>query len=106
MLSRLQGVFVVPFFLILFHPGLISTSLGARHRYKDLKSRQDVAKRGRGAGEIAVKRDISSAQSETVSLLSATMPKKACLKGVGAGEGNALGFRAVERTHERLVPQQ
>ena len=63
------------------------------------------------AGETAVNRDMFTTQSDMALILSTTTPKKACL-GEWGGEdgerisGNALGFRLIERTHERVVPQQ
>ena len=63
---------------------------------------------------MSVKREIAATQSDTTSLMSATMPKKACVgrvKGAVSTDGvasseNSLGFEAVPRKHHRLVPLQ
>ena len=61
--------------------------LGHHHRYKALNMSEEIAKRDREAGETAVKRDITSTQSDTASLMSATHPKKTCLGRGGRGRG-------------------
>ena len=75
---------------------------------------QDTSKREREAEETSVKHEIAATQANAASLLSATMPKKACVgrvegavstDGVASSE-NSLGFETVPRKHHRLVPQQ
>ena len=75
----------------------------------------DTSKREREAGELSVKREIAATQAEAASLLSVTMPKKACVGGrhhdTASTDGvmsvdNSLGFETVARKHHRVLPQQ
>ena len=75
---------------------------------------QETSKREREAGELSVKREIAAIQSDAASLLSAAMPKKACVGRVDdsvstdgvASVDNSLGFETVARKHHRVLPQQ
>ena len=98
----------------MFNVGLAAIYLGHPYRYRALKMAQDTSKRERETGEMSVKREIAATQLDAASLLSATMPKKACVGrvegavstgGVASSE-NSLGFEPVPRKHHRLVPQQ
>ena len=94
--------------------GLTAIYLDHPYRYRALKMLQDTSKREREAGEMSVKREIAVTQSDAASLMSATMPKKACVGRVGgagstdgaASSEKSLGFEAVRRKHQRVVPQQ
>ena len=87
------------------------TNTHTPHSYKALKMSGEISRREREKGETAVKRDIATTQSDTASLMSATHPKTLCV-GVGGGGGgansvegaseNALGFKIVQRTHQRV----
>ena len=63
----------------MFNAGLTTIYLDHPNRYMALKMVQDILKRKREAGEMSVKREIAATQSNTASLMSATMPKKACI---------------------------
>ena len=92
----------------MFHAGLTAIYLDHPYRYRTLKMLQDTSKRERAAGEMSVKREIADTQSVTASLMSAAMPEKACVGGVGgagstdgvASSENSLGFEAVPRKHQ------
>ena len=98
----------------MFNAGLTAIYLDHPYRYRALKMLQDTLKRDQEAGEMSVKRDIAATQSDAASLMSAIMPKKACVGRVGgagstdgvASSENSLGFEPVPRKHHRLVPQQ
>ena len=98
----------------MFDADLTVIHLDYQHRYRALKMQQDTSKRERDAGELSVKREIAATQSDAVSLLSAAMPKKACIgrvdnsvstDGIVSVE-NSLGFEKVARKHHRVLPQQ
>ena len=92
----------------MFDAGLTAIYLDHPYRYRALKMLQDTSKREREAGDMSVKREIAATQSDTTSLMSATMPKKACVgrvKGAVSTDGvasseNSLGFEAVPRKHQ------
>ena len=91
----------------MFDAGLTVVYLDHPHRYRALKMLQETSKREREAGELSVKREIAATQSDAASLLSATMPKKACVGRVDdsvstdgvASVDNSLGFETVPRKH-------
>ena len=97
----------------MFNAGLTAIYLDHLYRYKALKMLQDTSKREREAEETSVKREIAATQSDVASLLSNTMPKKACVgrvEGAVSTDGvasldNSLGFETVPRKHHRVVPQ-
>ena len=98
----------------MFDAGLTVIYLDYPHRYRALKMLQDTSKREREAGELSVKREIAATQSDVASLLSAAMPKKACVgrvddsvsSGGVSSVDNSLGFEKVARKHHRVLPQQ
>lgn len=94
---------------------LTAVNLDHQCRYRALKMTLDTSKREREAGELSVKREIAATQADAASLLSATMPKKACVGGrhhdTASTDGvvsvdNSLGFETVARKHHRVLPQQ
>ena len=96
-------------------PILAAINLDHPCRYRALKMELDTSKREREAGELSVKREIAATQADAASLLSATLPKKACVGGrqhdTASTDGvtsveNSLGFETVARKHHRVLPQQ
>ena len=98
----------------MFGAGRTVIYLDHPHRYRALKMQHDTSKRERDAREPSAKRDIAATQSDAASLLSAAMPKKACVGRVDdsvSSDGvssvdNSLGFEKVARKHHRVLPQQ
>ena len=94
--------------------GLTAIYLDHPYRYRALKILQETSKREREARELSVKREIAATQLDAASLLSATMPNKACVGRVDdpvstdgvATVDNSLGFKTVARKHHRFLPQQ
>ena len=97
----------------MFNAGLTAICLDHPYRYRALEMLQDTSKREQEAGELSVKREIAATESNAASLLSATMPKKACVSRVDDSESsdgvssvdNSLGFEKVARKHHRVFPQ-
>ena len=88
-------------------PILTANNLDHPCRYRALKMELDTSKRDREAGELSVKREIAATQADAASLLSATMPKKACVGSVDdsvstdgvVSVDNSLRFETVAHKH-------